>query len=640
MVDSIQIINQAENYVISPDGIFTLDKYYDYIYSYANYNTAYWKKFAFFDNSPYRVLSPSRVTYTEQGMAILPIIFNKIGNTKFNNLLVVDLSLDRILSRYTAYPMTDNTSMYLLNKYTGQVFSASDGACYDILNSSLHEKLLDDSAAFDFYLDDLKNVYIVKHTTTNSIIGYTYFSVVPSKDIFLLQSKSILNTAFIAIPFIIISILLSVFCTKRIIAPIREVAATYDPEDSAAAKNVLGHLQHTLHEMHQKNLDLTQALPFAQEKYLINFLNSAEYSIDEKTQNIIKDSLPFQHDFFATVILQLYPTPLFYQTYTPEEYNNIQVGFYNMIKQYFSKLYDVFLLSSEKETLYIILNMDADCTIEKIHNILDEVCDLLKYDSSYVRIYTGAGGIYKSLSGLRKAHTEAISSLRLITNSDARIIIHTTSDAKPPISDAEESLLYTTLLAFDTDKATEQIQSYTARFDPTNQAAAKQLYAQIVTIIFRVMRVKNIPQPDDLLDYQIYSDILTKPATDIWHIILRLLELLSSYQTSGETKTDVLNYIKLHFNDRSLSLDQLSDLFDLRPNYISSLIKNNLGIGYHEYVKNLKVAHAKKLLTETNRSIQEIYEEAGFSSRQTFFRVFKDAVGLTPNQYRKHQQEH
>jgi AraC family cel operon transcriptional repressor len=54
-----------------------------------------------------------------------------------------------------------------------------------------------------------------------------------------------------------------------------------------------------------------------------------------------------------------------------------------------------------------------------------------------------------------------------------------------------------------------------------------------------------------------------------------------------------------------------------------------------EYVNHVRMEHAKRLLTHTDKSIEEISEECGIKSRRHFYRLFKEATGGTPKQYRQ-----
>jgi len=58
------------------------------------------------------------------------------------------------------------------------------------------------------------------------------------------------------------------------------------------------------------------------------------------------------------------------------------------------------------------------------------------------------------------------------------------------------------------------------------------------------------------------------------------------------------------------------------------------GMGPHQYLLQLRVAHARTLLAGGNRSVKEIAAESGFESEPYFCRLFKKRTGLTPGQWR------
>ena len=59
------------------------------------------------------------------------------------------------------------------------------------------------------------------------------------------------------------------------------------------------------------------------------------------------------------------------------------------------------------------------------------------------------------------------------------------------------------------------------------------------------------------------------------------------------------------------------------------------GKGPIEYFLNLKIAEAKRLLREEKLPVSKISDLLGYSSIHAFSRAFKNAVGLSPSEYRK-----
>ena len=55
-----------------------------------------------------------------------------------------------------------------------------------------------------------------------------------------------------------------------------------------------------------------------------------------------------------------------------------------------------------------------------------------------------------------------------------------------------------------------------------------------------------------------------------------------------------------------------------------------------EYINGVRVKAAQRQLEKTRRSISEVAADTGFSTVAHFRRVFKEATGLSPQQYRQY----
>ena len=101
----------------------------------------------------------------------------------------------------------------------------------------------------------------------------------------------------------------------------------------------------------------------------------------------------------------------------------------------------------------------------------------------------------------------------------------------------------------------------------------------------------------------------------------------------------ILSYLGTHFREQ-ISLDTLADEMGVSRFHLSHMFSNKLGIGFKEYLNNLRVEHAKGLLRSTDISISEIYSAAGFENQRTFNRVFRDTTGASPRDYRLHREDY
>ena len=86
--------------------------------------------------------------------------------------------------------------------------------------------------------------------------------------------------------------------------------------------------------------------------------------------------------------------------------------------------------------------------------------------------------------------------------------------------------------------------------------------------------------------------------------------------------------------DRPLNLERLAEIASLSPFHFSRMFKQSTGCSPTDYFIRLKVAKARYLLRETDRSIVSIALELGYNSPSHFAQVFRREVGVSPRQYR------
>lgn len=96
----------------------------------------------------------------------------------------------------------------------------------------------------------------------------------------------------------------------------------------------------------------------------------------------------------------------------------------------------------------------------------------------------------------------------------------------------------------------------------------------------------------------------------------------------------IIQYIQTHYCE-NISASSLAEHFNLSANYISNLIKQELGIRYNDYITQLRLNHAKKLLLSTNQSVKDITAACGYFSQSHFTKLFMEHMGCTPTEYRK-----
>lgn len=92
------------------------------------------------------------------------------------------------------------------------------------------------------------------------------------------------------------------------------------------------------------------------------------------------------------------------------------------------------------------------------------------------------------------------------------------------------------------------------------------------------------------------------------------------------------------FLNPDLSLPQLSAELNISSHYLSQVINEQFNLNFFDFVNRYRVEKFKEMINEpgfSNYSLLGIAFECGFNSKSAFNRIFKQATGLTPSQYKK-----
>ena len=94
-------------------------------------------------------------------------------------------------------------------------------------------------------------------------------------------------------------------------------------------------------------------------------------------------------------------------------------------------------------------------------------------------------------------------------------------------------------------------------------------------------------------------------------------------------------YICENLSSPSLNRAQIAEHMHMSQDYLSHYFTDKTGLQLNAYIRDKRIQKAKLLLTNSDYSLQQISDMAGFSSVSYFHTSFKNACGVTPQQYRQ-----
>ena len=167
-----------------------------------------------------------------------------------------------------------------------------------------------------------------------------------------------------------------------------------------------------------------------------------------------------------------------------------------------------------------------------------------------------------------------------------------------------------------------------------------QMTKEICNQYLFFMKKYRLPVEENFMENFSISADNCADATELFDYLTR--RLTSSYEKASRLKRQdenrpirlVKKYVEEHFGE-PLTLEEVSQIADLSPTYLSTLFKKDTGITFLEYLSKVRMDMAKKLLKETNDTVADICGKVGYSDVRYFTKSFTKYAGLKPKEYRK-----
>jgi YesN/AraC family two-component response regulator len=219
-----------------------------------------------------------------------------------------------------------------------------------------------------------------------------------------------------------------------------------------------------------------------------------------------------------------------------------------------------------------------------------------------------------------KVIDETIRSVSLINVEEASIVIKV-SLLKEIISNTKSELVESTLHHLFTDMIKPSMSKQSCLFAVKLLNETIKYYDSICSNNLNELRVEDYSSIEELEQEYIKLFVM------IYKEIERMKSSLD--KEIGET----MQYIKKHYKDQ-LNLTDIAKYIGFNKNYLCTKFKKEMGVTIHQYLIEVRMGHARKMLINNNDSIDSVAYKSGFENTLYFRSIFKKYNGLTPTEYR------
>jgi len=128
--------------------------------------------------------------------------------------------------------------------------------------------------------------------------------------------------------------------------------------------------------------------------------------------------------------------------------------------------------------------------------------------------------------------------------------------------------------------------------------------------------------------------VLKKWVINVLHQSIDILERKQDFDVKARIIREAMVYINANLNT-PLKMEEIAEVVSFSPQHLTRMFKEELGMTLSDYITQVRIEEAKRLLRISDFSITEISDHLNFYDSTYFTKVFKKETGITPTAFRR-----
>ncbi|AZO96249.1 response regulator [Halocella sp. SP3-1] len=145
--------------------------------------------------------------------------------------------------------------------------------------------------------------------------------------------------------------------------------------------------------------------------------------------------------------------------------------------------------------------------------------------------------------------------------------------------------------------------------------------------------IESIVKKYNIFNTDISAYNLIQLENELREFSFEVAQFISELKQSCSIINKVKQYIKDNYF-KEIKLKEIAKKFYINPAYLGQLFKKENGLNFSEYLSEIRLNNAKKLLRDTNLHVYQIAEKVGYKNSDYFIIKFKEKVDCTPMEYK------
>ena len=523
-----------------------------------------------------------------------------------------------------------------------------------IITPTLLEEIQRNSKDRGVYYRLQKDQYYI-HVVTSTVetMPWKYVYLTPKNHLYEGAGVLKIKTAGIYLFLLLTGMILALVISKKMYRPVDDIVSSfgkYTPEKQSLGEkpqDEFAYIQERVTQINETNIKLKETIKNNQETLKTKFLRELMHGILSRKQ--IKEQIYRYHltqfeKSSTVVILQYRMDQEIEKNVSTEGFFVIKKQIFSWIEKYLKAKVQVEMFEFDyKRSILILPERDT----AKITRELNEL--LLKIEETFeVNMIAAVGNSVDSLYQANESFRSAVNLLEyqfvwgnhlILTDDDLKefkneiyyypldmertLIEHVLKGRKEEVTQILERILEENLTS--RNLAPDAL----SQFIFAIVATSNRIMHQMITVDKQILEQREI----NYIELKM-SENKEQLKQKIVELFVNLVDhCVQETEKREDTMIDeMISFIHEHY-DTDLSLTDIAEQFNLSSGYVGILFKKSTGENFKDYLNIYKVQKAKEILETEDIKIKDLAQRVGCNTTNTFIRMFKKYVGISPGQY-------
>ncbi|MZQ81447.1 helix-turn-helix domain-containing protein [Paenibacillus sp. 5J-6] len=646
------ILFKNSDLVLTPGSSYTMDEFFSRIAVYEGGDTEKMRK-AWMQTYHSRSFLPSEQMSIGNSSYQMMTYLQSLGLPS-NPQAVIAVMIDQaeIRKLFQGLNLTEGGWAYILDDQ-GRIMSTLSGE-----NTGLPIQLADLKEDHGIVEQKMNNQSIIITYTKSSVNGWTYIVGQP-KVILLGKVHYIQKIIFtLTLLFLVIGVSMAYFLAYRNSKPLRNLAQSLKDLVGGGVKqhDVYGFISEAVSGLAISNRKLQSELelqvPLLRASYFRRlmqgqFLSTRDADILLKHLGLGMEDEDRQY-VVGLIRIQGYDNG--YNERLLKDLDRVRFASAELIRELVGS--DGFAYDVAQDQIAVLLSVyshDANKHRENITRIMEQVCQTMNLRFQIVSD-CGIGGFCDRVTTISRSYEQAREALFALVRSD-KDGLQWFDELPAALNDYHypqdmEGRLMNVALAGEQDEVARLLQAlYAENFENRHLSITvlrlfiSELWGNLVKLLRQLgMQAEEVYIQIQRIDgaeisYESLQQHFAAVRLAYSKICQHVIEQRSSRNI--ELLDNIRMLLQQDFADKALCLDEAADRLRVSKVYLSQFFKDQTGINFSDYLEQLRMEQAKHLLRNSSYAIQEIADQVGYSSSNTFCRAFKRLHGVSATVYQR-----